>query len=66
MGHKLRRIKMSEQTIIWHGLRTDRERKIYLEGFWKGCGSGEELRHAMLKAQEVEWFEQATTIQRPL
>ena len=58
---------MSELAIIWQGLRNDREREIYAEGFWKGYYAGKKLKYEMREIQKgLRLDERAkTAIQQP-
>lgn len=46
---------MSEIEIYWLGLRNDRERTIFVEAFWHGINSTDNLRKQVIKC-ETDWL----------
>ena len=45
---------MTRTEIMWLGLRTDREKEIFVEGFWYGVGDGKAME-GQVSACETNW-----------
>lgn len=56
---------MPETEISWLGLRTDREKEIYLEAFWIGVNAGKDIKNS-IRNLETRWrIKQDTTVRNP-